>query len=195
MKKLAMPIALVALVTVVAFLGILNSRRAAAIQSWQSNASTQGAQIDAGKIEIATLQAEERSLIGTQSILATKLARKTEQVIETVIVPVTVTPTPSPEFTATITPIPSLTLRPTSTKSPLEQDKRPGIYLVGIDIAAGLWRSEATGSSECYWKVSTRTGDTMRNFFGPAGGTMYIPTSGFQVEMDPECGTWTYMGP
>ncbi len=195
MKKLAMPIAIVALVAVVAFLGILNSKRVAAIQSWQYNASTQSARIDAGKIEIATLQVQEQSLIGTQSILATQLALKTVQVIQTVIVPVTVTPTPSPEFTATITPIPSPTLRPTATRSPLEEDKSPGIYLVGVDIAAGLWRSQATGSSDCYWKVSTRTGDIMRNFYGPAGGTMYIPTSGFQVQMDAECGTWTYMGP
>jgi hypothetical protein len=90
-----------------------------------------------------------------------------------------------PTSTPTITPI------PTATQSPLFAAKHNGFYLVNSEIAPGVWRSDGSGN-ECYWKVSTATGDIINNHFGMAGGTAYIPATAFQVEFS-NCGTWTYL--
>jgi hypothetical protein len=68
-----------------------------------------------------------------------------------------------------------------------------GFYLVNLEIAPGLWRSQGT-QDDCYWEIDTRTGDIINNHFGMAGGTMYIPESAFQVRLE-DCGTWVYLGP
>jgi hypothetical protein len=98
----------------------------------------------------------------------------------------TLTPSPTPAFSATA----SNTRTPTV--SPLFRNRGDGFYLVGVDIAPGVWRSNGTGT-HCYWSVTTRTGDIIDNHFGQAGGTAYIPASGFQVEFN-TCGTWTFIG-
>ncbi len=103
------------------------------------------------------------------------------------VIVVTATGTATPEYTPTITET------PTPTKDPLMMDKRPGIYVVGTDIAPGLWRSLSTGD-DCYWEITTRTGDIIDNHFGKAGGTMYIQPNAFQVMLEDECGNWTYLG-
>lgn len=103
-----------------------------------------------------------------------------------VILVVTATGTPTPEFT------PTLTNTPEPTKDPTMTDKWDGFYLVGMDIAPGVWRSNGNNDN-CYWAVTTKTGDILDNHFGMAGGTMYISTNGFQVELK-HCGIWTYMG-
>jgi hypothetical protein len=46
----------------------------------------------------------------------------------------------------------------------------------------------ATGEG-CYWSITARNGDILENHFGQAGGTMYVPPTAFQVELDPACGT------
>ena len=74
----------------------------------------------------------------------------------------------------------------------LIEPKGDGFYLINIDIAPGIWRSTGTGDS-CYWAVTDRTGDIIDNHFGMAGGTAYIPATGFQVEFD-DCGIWEYLG-
>lgn len=93
--------------------------------------------------------------------------------------------TNTPEATATITNTPE------PTADPLYRQRHDGIYLVGIDIAPGVWRNNGTGDS-CYWKVSTATGDIIDNHYGLAGGTAYIPADGFQVEFL-KCGVWEFL--
>lgn len=109
------------------------------------------------------------------------------------IVIVTPTFTASPVFTPTVTFTPTIT--PTRTKTPdlTKTDKGPGFYLVGSEIAPGLWKSQATGD-DCYWELDTRTGDIISNHFGFAGITMYIPSTAFSATMQDECGRWTYLG-
>lgn len=109
-------------------------------------------------------------------------------------------PTQTPKImvvTATLSPTPlespTITNTPTATPDPTMSDKTGGFYLVGTDIAPGVWRSNGTGEG-CYWSVTTKTGDIIDNHFGKAGGTMYVPATGFQVELNDKCGTWVYMG-
>jgi hypothetical protein len=106
---------------------------------------------------------------------------------------VTPTFTSTPLFTPTITETPTITPSKTNTPDPLTKDKGPGYYLVGTEIAPGVWRSLGTANG-CYWSTNSKTGDIISNHFGMAGGTMYIPGSAFEVRLEAECGTWTYLG-
>jgi len=105
---------------------------------------------------------------------------------------VTATNTSTPEYTATITLTPTETATPTNTPDVTKMDKTDGFYLVGSEIAPGIWRSNGT-QDDCYWEISTATGDIISNHFGMAGGTMFVPSSGFQVMLE-DCGTWTFIG-
>lgn len=105
---------------------------------------------------------------------------------------VTATFTSTPKFTPTETLTPTITNTPVPTKDPMTKDKKDGFYLVGVDIAPGVWRSTGSGDS-CYWAITTKTDNIINNHFGMAGGTMYVMPSGYQVELD-DCGTWTYLG-
>jgi hypothetical protein len=106
---------------------------------------------------------------------------------------VTPTSTPTPLYTPTITNTPTVTPTITSTPNKLTMDKKPGIYLVNVDIAPGVWRSQGVGDN-CYWGISNKTGKTTKNHFGKAGGTMYVSASDYQVSMEDECGMWVYLG-
>ena len=92
---------------------------------------------------------------------------------------ITQTPIPTLKHTPTITNTPTNTFTPTPTTDPLRKTKGNGFYLIGVDIAPGVWRSQGTGDS-CYWSVTTLTGDIIDNHFGMSGGTAYIPDYGFQ---------------
>lgn len=105
---------------------------------------------------------------------------------------VTPTLTASPIFTPTNTLPPTATLIPTATPDPLKASRGPGYYLIGIDIAPGVWRNDGT-TDNCYWSVTTRTGDIIANDIGMGGGTAYIPASGFQIEFGEHCGNWTWL--
>jgi len=109
------------------------------------------------------------------------------------IVIVTATSTKTPQYTSTITNTPTETLMPSPTLDPTQKDKGPGFYLVGEDISPGVWRSQGDSNS-CYWSVTTKTGSIIKNHYGMAGGTLYIPSSGYQVELGEDCGNWTYLG-
>jgi hypothetical protein len=109
----------------------------------------------------------------------------------------TFTPTiylsPTITLTPTITQTPTKTLTPTKTPDPLLAIHGDGIYLVNVDIAPGVWRSQGTGDI-CYWEITTKTGDIINNHFGMAGGTAYISPLAFQVTFQ-DCGDWIYLGP
>lgn len=81
----------------------------------------------------------------------------------------------------------------TPTPDPLHSRKNDGFFLVGVDIAPGIWRSNGTGN-DCYWEITTKTGDTISNHYGMSGGTMYIPTTAFQVRLE-RCGDWIFLSP
>jgi hypothetical protein len=81
----------------------------------------------------------------------------------------------------------------TPTPNPLSSDKSDGFYLVGVEIAPGVWRSQGNAEN-CYWSITTRTDNIINNYFGMAGGTMYIPATALQVRLQ-DCGKWVYLGP
>lgn len=117
---------------------------------------------------------------------------------------VTQTPTPTPEFTETPTLLPaqiSATEKVDSTNATataqaevdavLKAPRQEGFWLVGVDIAPGLWRNDGI-EDNCYWERSTKTGDIIDNHFGQGGGTSYIRQSDFQFQSR-NCGTWTWL--
>jgi hypothetical protein len=108
-----------------------------------------------------------------------------------IIQEITQTLTPTPIFTPTITNTPAPTNTPSPTSDPLKRAKGDGFYLVGVDIAPGVWRSSGTGN-RCYWAVTRANGDIIDNHFGMSGGTAYVSTAGFQVQFE-SCGIWTFV--
>ena len=102
--------------------------------------------------------------------------------------------------TSTITPTPTLT--PTSTKPAvtntpkptidpnLTSDKKAGIWLVGNEIAAGMWRSDGDCMGVTFPKNDPNT------FYTLAHGNraiLTVPTYAFTVEFQGKC-AWSYIG-
>jgi hypothetical protein len=101
---------------------------------------------------------------------------------------VTATYTATPKYT------PTETLVPTATLNPLEQPKSTGYYIVGEEIAPGLWRSNPDSLEErCYAETLSRTGDLLSNVYTSPGVTFYIPSSAFAADFM-DCGPWTFLG-
>jgi len=67
-----------------------------------------------------------------------------------------------------------------------------GLWTVGLEIAAGQWRSNGTGDS-CYWQRSPdgNPDDIIDNHFGLAGGTVTLQ-DGEEFETS-RCGTWEFV--
>lgn len=106
------------------------------------------------------------------------------------------TNTPLPTDTPTLTPPPTATpdLSQTATVEALGvlgAPKGNGFYQVGITILPGKWRSNGTGGS-CYWARLNASQGLIDNHFGPAGGTVNILPSDYEVEFD-GCGSWVYV--
>lgn len=72
-----------------------------------------------------------------------------------------------------------------------------GVYMIGVDIAPGTWRTIG-GYSNCYWERDRDAlgslGDIISNYFGLAGGFITIAPTDLQVKID-GCGGTTYIGP
>ena len=79
-------------------------------------------------------------------------------------------------------------------ESELIGDKTPGIYLVNLEIAPGVWRSDG-GGDKCYWSITDQTGDIIDSSFGLAEGAISIPPYAYQVELKKGCGTWHFLQP
>lgn len=128
--------------------------------------------------------------ISIQNTAAAKAWANVTMTQQAMITP-SLTPTRKPPMTLT----PSLTLppsqTPTATQPPLFSPKGNGFFLVNVDIAPGVWRSDGTNDN-CYWEVTAASGDILDNHFGMAGGTAYIPPASFQVQFN-GCGNWTYV--
>jgi hypothetical protein len=91
-------------------------------------------------------------------------------------------PTKTPDFAAISTAQQLANLR---------SDKLDGNYLVGVDIAPGVWRNDSNGN-DCYWSRLTRTGEIIDNYIGAGKGTAYIAPTDFAFYSE-RCGTWTYL--
>jgi len=78
-----------------------------------------------------------------------------------------------------------------------EAPKRTGSFLVGPEIAPGIWRSEGTGES-CWIQVKDLSGKVVDISGDPPGGTIRIPAGDLIVVIDailnPDC-TWEYLKP
>ncbi|MFQ5966452.1 MAG: hypothetical protein ACE5MI_02440 [Acidimicrobiia bacterium] len=70
--------------------------------------------------------------------------------------------------------------------------KQDGFYLVGVEIGAGMWRSTGRGGA-CYWARRDERQRIIASYFGPAGGTVTIEPSDFEVQFE-RCGTVEPLG-
>jgi hypothetical protein len=109
---------------------------------------------------------------------------------------VTETFTPTLLFTPTKTGTPTITPNYNASKTAsalalMKQNKEDGNYLIGVDIAPGIWRNNSIGDY-CYWERLTRTGDIIDNYLGAGGGTAYISPSDFAFRSE-RCGIWTFI--
>lgn len=102
--------------------------------------------------------------------------------------------TPAPTFTLppTFTPrIETVLVTPTTDESILKADKTDGFYLIGPEIAPGVWRT-GKDHSKCYWKISDIKGSIVSNYLGMGGGTIYVPEDAYQIEIQ-NCGNVTFV--
>jgi hypothetical protein len=131
----------------------------------------------------------------------TVTVERTVEVPVTVVIPITVevpaTCPDCPACTACVTcPTPCQTT-PTAAlvDDAMNAPKGAGSYLVGVDIAAGIWRSSGTDST-CYLKLNTLAGETEDMQGDPPGGTFRIPEGDWVVVLPSvsSC-TWTFLKP
>jgi len=104
------------------------------------------------------------------------------------------TSTKLPTYTAqpTYTPIIRIVqVTPTIDSSILKADKTDGFYLIGPEIAPGVWRTEPN-KTKCYWKITGVKGEIISNYLGSGGGTIYIPKDAYQIEIQ-NCGKVTFV--
>lgn len=120
------------------------------------------------------------------------------------------THTPYPTFTTvpTQTAYPTYTPEPTKKPrtiyqivtatidpDPLKAPKNDGFYLVGKDIATGTWRvTDNPNLQKCYWKLTDRKNQIVKNFIGVSGGAFTIDDSILQLEIR-NCDVLEYVGP
>lgn len=102
--------------------------------------------------------------------------------------PTPVVPTEVPTAT-----VPAITNTPFPTVNPnLTSDKAAGVWLVGTEVAVGLWR--AVGG-DCYSVTYDKVGEQMDMASGP-NSIINLPSSAFSVQFVSYPGncTWTYLG-
>jgi hypothetical protein len=75
------------------------------------------------------------------------------------------------------------------------QTMRPhgdGVYLVGVTIAPGRWRSTANQDGDCYWARRKYDGILLDNHYGASDTEILISPTDYEVEFD-GCGVWVYV--
>lgn len=100
------------------------------------------------------------------------------------------THTPAPTYTEVVRIV---MVTPTTDESVLKAPKGDGFFLVGPEIAHGIWRSEGE-YNKCYWKVTDIKGNIISNFIGTAGGTVYLDENAYQIEIR-NCGKLKFYSP
>ena len=142
----------------------------------------------------------------TYTPLPTQTKRPTYTPLPTLTSVPTFTKVPTYTLQPTYTPLPTGTPRPTYTpiiayvmvtpttdESILKADKKFGFYLIGPEIAPGVWRSTNENTTKCYWKITDIKGNPIKNYFGQGGGTIYVDPDAFQIEIGESCGSITYI--
>jgi hypothetical protein len=69
--------------------------------------------------------------------------------------------------------------------------KKDGFYVIGVDIAPGVWRSTGPGA-QCYWERTNITQDILDNDLDFAGGAVTIRPDDFEFYAR-GCGIWTML--
>jgi hypothetical protein len=67
--------------------------------------------------------------------------------------------------------------------------KKDGVYIMGINLVPGRWRSSG-GGKKCYWETTTAEQKIIDNHYGLAGVIITIPPTAFEFQTS-GCGTWT----
>jgi len=65
--------------------------------------------------------------------------------------------------------------------------KNDGFYLIGVEIAQGVWETE-NGQSACYWALLDNNQEILKNHFGLSGGTINLTENYYELEIR-NCGT------
>jgi len=95
-----------------------------------------------------------------------------------------------------LTPSPAPTLTETPTQSPSLGPEEPhldGIYIVGAEIAPGIWHSNSTDQNFCYWARRKYDGIILASYIGLPGIDIRILETDYEVELD-GCGMWIFLG-
>ena len=106
---------------------------------------------------------------------------------------------PSDTATASPSPTPAATSRPAAVLSATAQalatgPHEDGVYLVGVTISEGLWRSIPQQQDRyCYWARRKYDGILLGSHYAPGGSEVLIRPTDYEVEFD-GCGVWVYMG-
>ena len=69
----------------------------------------------------------------------------------------------------------------------MQEPKDDGFYLIGVEIAPGVWETE-NGRDSCYWALLDDNQETLKNHFGPSGGTINLTENNYELEIK-NCGT------
>jgi hypothetical protein len=128
------------------------------------------------------------------TVEVTRLA--TVEVTRLVVVTATFSgPTETPTSTATLAP----SATPTATVDYTKADKGDGSYMVGSEIAAGIWRSgDGSSSDECWLTIKNLSGDLVNITGELPGATIRIPAGQYIVYIGGGSGnkcTWSYLLP
>lgn len=67
--------------------------------------------------------------------------------------------------------------------------KKDGVYIMGINLVPGRWRSSG-GGKKCYWEIDTAEQKILDNHYGLASVIINIPPTAFEFQTS-GCGTWT----
>jgi len=104
---------------------------------------------------------------------------------------------PTKTSTPTATLAPSATPKPTVDQT--KEDKRDGSYMVGTEIAPGIWRSSGgSPSSECALEIKTFSGDLVDITYTLPGATIRIPAGQYIVYIGGGSGNkciWSFLMP
>lgn len=104
---------------------------------------------------------------------------------------------PTETSTPTATLAPSTTPKPTVDQT--KADKRDGSYMVGTEIATGIWRSSGgSPSKECALEIKNFSGDLVDITYTLPGATIRIPAGQYMVYIGGGSGnqcTWSFLMP
>jgi hypothetical protein len=146
---------------------------------------------------IVTSQVTQLATVEVTRLATVEVAKlATVEVTRLVVVTATYSG-PTETFTLTATLAPSMTPIPTIDQT--KADKRDGSYMVGTEIAAGIWRSSGgLPSEECWLTIKTLSGDLKAITGELPGATIRIPASQYIVYIGGGSGnqcTWSFLMP